>query len=130
MLPADGVVPNNAIWGGVITNVTANDTRRVDLVAGIGYGDDIQKAEATLERIVKEHELVLADPEPVIRVSELADSSVNFIVRPWTKTADYWTVYWDLTHQVKDQFDKKGISIPYPQQDVHLHVTQSAQPAA
>lgn len=115
------IVPNNSIWGGVITNVTANDTRRVDLVAGIGYGDDIEKTEATLARIVHAHELVLEDPAPVIQLSELADSSVNFIVRPWAKTSDYWTVYWDLTRSIKLEFDKEGISIPFPQSDVHLH---------
>lgn len=120
------IVPNGTIWGGVITNVTANDTRRVDLVAGIGYGDDIDQAEATLHRIVSEHELVLEDPAPVIRVNELADSSVNLVVRPWCKTSDYWTVKWDLTRAIKVEFDKAGISIPFPQTDVHLHKVEAA----
>jgi small conductance mechanosensitive channel len=93
------IVPNGQIWGGTITNVTANDTRRVDLVAGIGYGDDVEKAEKVLEDIVTSHPLVLKDPAPVIKLHELADSSVNFVVRPWSKTSDYWTVYWDLTRQ-------------------------------
>lgn len=115
------IVPNGQIWGGVITNVTANDTRRVDLVAGIGYSDDIDKAEAVLKRIVEGHELVLKDPAPVIKVHELADSSVNLIVRPWTKTSDYWAVYWDLTKAIKIEFDKEGINIPFPQRDVHLY---------
>lgn len=115
------IVPNGQIWGGVITNVTANETRRVDLVAGIGYDDDIEKAEAVLERIVKSHDKVLAEPAPVIKVHELADSSVNLIVRPWTKTSDYWAVYWDLTRAIKMEFDKEAISIPFPQRDVHLH---------
>ena len=98
------IVPNNQIWGDVITNATGSDERRVDLVFGIGYGDDIGKAQAILEQVVLDHELVLDDPEPVIRVHELADSSVNFICRPWTKTDDYWTVYWDITRSVKEEF--------------------------
>jgi small-conductance mechanosensitive channel len=115
------IVPNGSIWGGVITNVTANDTRRVDLTAGIGYGDDMDKAEAILKRIVESHPLVLAEPAPVIRVHALADSSVNIVVRPWTKTSDYWTVYWDITKSIKTEFDKEGVSIPFPQRDVHLY---------
>ncbi len=114
------ILPNSSVWGSVITNVTVSPTRRVDLVFGIGYGDDIDKATAILERLVSEHELVLDDPAPNIRVHELADSSVNFIVRPWTKTEDYWTVYWDLTKAVKQAFDAEGVSIPFPQRDVHL----------
>lgn len=115
------IVPNGQIWGGTITNVTANDTRRVDLVAGIGYDDDIEKAEKVLEEIVTSHPLVLKDPAPVIKLHELADSSVNFVLRPWSKTSDYWAVYWDLTREIKLRFDKESISIPYPQTDVHLH---------
>ena len=115
------IVPNGSIWGGVITNVTGNDTRRIDLVFGIGYEDDIEKAQSALEELVSKHELVMADPAPVIKLHELADSSVNFICRPWVKTSDYWAVYWDLTRAVKERFDKDGISIPFPQQDVHVH---------
>ena len=115
------IVPNGGIWGGTITNITANDTRRVDLTAGIGYGDDIPKAEALLMKICTDHELVLADPAPVVKVHELGDSSVNFVVRPWSKTGDYWAVYWDLTKSIKMEFDKAGISIPFPQRDVHVH---------
>jgi small conductance mechanosensitive channel len=115
------VIPNNSIWGGIITNVTGSETRRVDMVFGIGYDDDIAKAQSILEKIVKDHPLVLGSPEPVIRVNELADSSVNFVCRPWAKTGDYWTVYWDITRQVKDQFDQNSISIPFPQRDVHVH---------
>jgi small conductance mechanosensitive channel len=115
------VVPNNKIGGDTITNATASDTRRVDLTFGIGYADDIDKAEAVLTQLVTAHPLVLADPAPVIKLNELADSSVNFVVRPWTKTADYWTVYWDLMKGVKQAFDREGISIPFPQRDVHLH---------
>jgi small conductance mechanosensitive channel len=92
----------------------------VDLVFGIGYDDDIEHAQRILEQVVSEHERVLKDPEPVIRVHELAESSVNFVCRPWVKTDDYWDVYWDLTQTVKQRFDKEGISIPFPQRDVHL----------
>ncbi|WP_272700513.1 mechanosensitive ion channel family protein [Desulfovibrio sp. Fe33] len=113
-------VPNSSILGGTITNVTANDTRRVDMVFGIGYGDDLLKAKKTLERIVSEEPRVLTDPAPTIEVSELADSSVNFVVRPWCKTSDYWGVYFALTEKVKLVFDQEGISIPFPQQDVHM----------
>jgi len=115
------IIPNSSIWGDIITNVTAKDVRRVDLVFGIGYADDIAKAHKVLEDVVAKHELVLADPEPVIKVHELADSSVNFVVRPWSKTSDYWAVYWDLTRTVKERFDAEGISIPFPQQDVYVH---------
>jgi small conductance mechanosensitive channel len=115
------LVPNKRVWGEVITNSSASGRRRVDMVFGIGYDDDTEKARTLLERIVNEHELVLKDPEPAIQLHELADSSVNFICRPWTKTADYWTVYWDVTKQVKTEFDANNISIPYPQQDVHIH---------
>ena len=113
------LVPNQSVWGQVITNATASTERRVDLVFGIGYDDDIEKAQAILEKLVSEHELILEDPAPVIKVHELADSSVNFICRPWSKTEDYWTVYWDLTRKVKETFDAEGVSIPYPQMDVH-----------
>ena len=91
------------------------------MVFGIGYDDDIAKAQSILEKIVKDHPLVLESPEPVIRVNELADSSVNFVCRPWAKTSDYWTVYWDITRQVKERFDQNSISIPFPQRDVHVH---------
>lgn len=114
------VVPNNMIWQTVITNVTAQRTRRVDLVFGISYSDDIEKAEKVLLDIIDKHEACLDDPEPVVKVHELGESSVNFIVRPWVKTADYWDSYWDLTKQVKLRFDEEGISIPFPQRDVHV----------
>ena len=114
------IVPNSNITTDVITNVTANDTRRVDLVIGIGYDDDIKKAKTILDKIIKEESRVLDTPETKIAVSELADSSVNFVVRPWVKTSEYWDVYFDLTEKIKITFDKEGISIPYPQQDVHM----------
>ena len=118
------IVPNSNIIGGNITNYSAKDTRRVDLVFGIGYDDDIKKAKEVLAELVSSDERILKDPEPVIAVSELADSSVNFVCRPWVKTADYWGVYFDLTEAVKLRFDKEGISIPYPQQDVHMHTVE------
>lgn len=119
------VIPNKSVWGNVITNVTASDTRRVDLVFGISYDDSIPGAMRVIEETVKAHPLVLADPEPVIRVHELGASSVNFICRPWTKTSDYWTVYWDLTHSMKESLEAASIRIPYPQQDVNIR-TQEA----
>lgn len=118
-------VPNNKIWGDVITNITANPTRRVDMKFGIGYDDDIAKAKEILARIVSSHGKVLADPAPNIRVHELGDSSVNLIVRPWTNTEDYWDVYWDVTEEVKRTFSAEGISIPFPQRDVHLIPAES-----
>jgi len=120
-------VPNSAILNGTITNVTANDTRRIDLVMGIGYGDDIPKAKKLLEEIVAAHEGVLKDPAPQVAVSELGDSSVNFVVRPWVKTSDYWAVRFELTQRIKMAFDENGISIPFPQRDVHL--INDAEPA-
>ncbi|MCK0103651.1 mechanosensitive ion channel family protein [Pseudohalocynthiibacter sp. F2068] len=114
------VIPNKNVWGNVITNVTASDTRRVDLVFGISYEDSIPDALRVIEETVRAHPLVLRDPEPTIRVHELAESSVNFICRPWTKTSDYWTVYWDLTHRMKEALTEAGLSIPYPQRDVHI----------
>jgi len=113
------VVPNNLIWSGVITNVTAQRTRRVDLMFGVAYSDDIEKVEKILAEVVASHELVLDDPEPMIKLHELADSSVNFVVRPWVKTDDYWEVYWDLLRTVKMRFDAEGITIPFPQREVH-----------
>jgi small conductance mechanosensitive channel len=120
------VIPNNLVWSTVIKNVTAQRTRRVDLTFGISYGDDIKKAERVFLEIISEHELVLESPEPMVRVNELGESSVNFIVRPWVKTADYWSVYWDITRSVKLRLDEEGISIPFPQRDVHVHESKPA----
>ena len=115
------IVPNNAVWADVIINVTGITQRRVDLVFGIGYSDDIDKAQKILEEIVTKHEFVLKSPEPIVKLHELADSSVNFICRPWVKPANYWDVYWDITREVKQRFDLEGVSIPFPQQDVHFY---------
>jgi len=115
------VIPNSKIWGDVIKNVTAQATRRVDMEFGISYSDDIEKTERVLREIVESHEKVLAEPEPMIHLHKLGDSSINFVVRPWTATTDYWEVYWYVTREVKMRFDKEGISIPFPQRDVHVY---------
>lgn len=115
------IVPNGPLSNGIITNFSTEQTRRVDFVFGIGYDDDIPKAKSVLLRIVGEDDRILADPAPVVVVSELADSSVNFTVRAWVNAADYWGVFFDTTEKVKLVFDEEGLSIPYPQQDVHMH---------
>jgi small conductance mechanosensitive channel len=120
------IIPNSSVTGGNITNYSAKEERRIDMVFGIGYDDDLKKAKQILERLIGEDSRILKDPAPVVAVSELADSSVNFVVRPWVKTADYWAVYWNFTEKVKLTFDAEGISIPYPQQDVHMHQVAAA----
>ena len=124
------VVPNNRIWSDVITNATGVSERRVDMEFGIGYDDDIDRAQAILEEIIGSHPLVLKEPEPTIKLSALGESSVNFIARPWTKTGDYWQVFWDVTKAVKQRFDAEGIGIPFPQRDVHLHIKSSGNAAS
>lgn len=114
------VVPNGAITSGSIKNYSAKATRRIDLVVGVGYDDDLAKVKSVLEDIIASEERVLKDPETTIAVSELADSSVNLVVRPWVQAPDYWAVKFDLTEAIKNRFDKEGISIPYPQQDLHI----------
>jgi len=124
------VIPNSKIWGDVIKNVTAQKTRRVDMVFGISYSDDILKAEALFEEILKSHDKILKDPEPIVRLHELGASSVDFIVRPWVLVTDYWDVYWDVTRAVKLKCDAEGISIPFPQRDVHIYNENELVPAA
>jgi small conductance mechanosensitive channel len=119
------IVPNAQIYGGTIVNVSAKPTRRIDMVFGIGYGDDMKKARQIMLDVINADERVLKDPEVVIAVNELADSSVNFVVRPWVNSADYWAVKWDLTEGIKEAFDQNGISIPFPQQDVYMHQVAS-----
>jgi len=114
------IVPNSSVTSNNIVNYSAMDTRRVDMVFGIGYDDDIKLAKDTLVQILTADPRVLKDPAPTVAVSELGDSSVNFVARPWVKTADYWGVFFDITEKVKLTFDEKGISIPFPQRDVHL----------
>ena len=115
------IIPNSQIMGTTITNYSANDTRRVDLVVGVSYNDDLDKVRKELESLVAADDRILKDPAVTIAVSELADSSVNFVLRPWVDTADYWGVYFDLTEAIKKRFDEVGISIPFPQQDVYIH---------
>jgi small conductance mechanosensitive channel len=119
-------VPNGQIYSGNIVNYSANDTRRVDLVFGCSYEDDISRAKSVLENLLANDDRVLAEPAATVTVSALSDSSVNFNVRPWVKTEDYWGLYWDMTEKVKLRFDEEGISIPYPQRDVHLHEAKAA----
>ena len=120
------IVPNSDIMGTTIVNVNANPIRRVDLTAGIAYHDDIGRARDVLRGLLEGHPKVLDDPPPTVEVAELGDSSVNFVVRPWVKTEDYWDVYFELTRSIKEAFDRAGISIPFPQRDVHLYPSGGA----
>jgi small conductance mechanosensitive channel len=120
------IVPNSKIYGDVVKNYSTNDTRRNDIVLGVGYGDDLGRAIETVQRVLKEESRVLADPAPVVAVAELADSSVNLVVRPWCASADYWALRFDLTRRLKEEIEKAGCSIPFPQRDVHVHQTGSA----
>jgi small conductance mechanosensitive channel len=115
------IIPNASLTGDNIVNWSATGTRRVDMVFGIGYDDDIDRAKQVINEIIAADERILKDPKPQVAVSELADSSVNFVARPWVKTGDYWSVFFDTTEAVKKRFDAEGISIPYPQSDVHVY---------
>lgn len=117
-------IPNSTLTGGNIVNYSTKDTRRVDMVFGIGYNDDIDKAKSAIQSVLNSHSNILKDPAPQIVVSELADSSVNFSVRPWVNSADYWDVYFDVMEQVKKKFDEQNISIPFPQRDIHMFQNQ------
>lgn len=123
------IVPNASLTSGNIVNYSAKGTRRVDMVFGIGYDDDIDRAKTILQEIIDEDDRVLKDPAPVIAVAELADSSVNFYVRPWTNASDYWDFLFDTTEKVKKRFDAEGISIPYPQRDVHVYEHKTETPS-
>ncbi|MEO0510476.1 MAG: mechanosensitive ion channel domain-containing protein [Verrucomicrobiota bacterium] len=114
------ILPNSAVMGGSITNVSAHPTRRVDMTVGVGYGDDLNKAKQIMEDIIAADERILKDPEPQIAVANLGDSSVDFVVRPWVNAADFWAVKFDFTKAVKEKFDAEGVSIPFPQRDIHL----------
>lgn len=118
------IVPNGSISNGIITNFSKEDTRRVDFLFGIGYDDDIAKAKDVLNRLIEDESRILSEPAPLVVVSELADSSVNFTVRTWVNASDYWGVYFGMTERVKLTFDQEGLSIPYPQSDVHMHQVQ------
>jgi small conductance mechanosensitive channel len=121
------LVPNSQIWNGSITNYSAKDTRRVDLVIGVGYDDDLKTAQDVIMGVLKNHDKVLQDPAPAVFVSNLGDSSVDFNVRPWVKTEDYWGVYSDVLRQTKLALDEAGISIPYPQSDVHMRAVGAVE---
>lgn len=114
------IIPNGEVTSGAIINYSANDTRRVDMVFGIGYSDDIDKAKSIISRVLAADSRILTDPAPLVALSELADSSVNFVTRPWCKTADYWAVFFDTHESVKKAFDAEGVSIPFPQRDIHV----------
>lgn len=115
------VIPNSGIMGGTITNITANDTRRVDMTVGVSYSDDLDKVEGIILDVLKADKRVLEDPAPQVVVGELADNSVNFTVRPWCKKEDYWGVFFDFQKTIKQRMDDEGVSIPFPQQDVYMH---------
>ncbi len=113
------MIPNKNVWGSAIVNYTALDTRRVDLMVGISYGSDISKAKTVIHDTLKRIDTVLAEPVPTVEVHEMADSSINLVVRPWCKTSDYWAVYFEVNHKIKEALDREGIKIPFPQLDVH-----------
>lgn len=115
------MVPNNKIWGSTINNITAERVRRVDMEFSISYSDDIARAESILQDILDQHPDILKEPEPLIKLMRLGESSLDFVVRPWTRTESYWDVYWDITREVKLRFDREGLSIPFPQRDIHLY---------
>lgn len=117
------IIPNGGLSTGSMINYTAEETRRIDMKFGIGYQDDIDKAKGILQAIIDSNDLIMNDPEPFIGVIELGDSSVNIVVRVWAKTSDYWSVYFNLQETVKKTFDKEGVTIPFPQRDVHLYKT-------
>jgi len=115
------IIPNSKLTGDNITNWSSKGTRRVDLVVGISYGDNVDKAKQIIIDVLSKDDRILKDPAPVVAVKELADSSVNFVVRPWVNTSDYWKVYFDTIEIIKERFDEEGVSIPFPQRDVHLY---------
>lgn len=115
------IVPNGNITSNTITNYSANDTRRIDFVFGVGYADNLKHAKKVIHEVLEKESRILKDPAPTVGVLELADSSVNFAVRPWVKTSDYWGVYFDVMQEIKERFDEEGLTIPFPQQDVYMH---------
>lgn len=119
------VVPNGSVIGSPITNYSRHATRRIDLMIGVSYGSDLQKTKELLTRICESDERILKEPGIKVGVHTLADSSVNFVVRPWVKTADYWNVYFDLMQAIKEGLDKEGIEIPFPQMDVHVNKVEA-----
>ncbi len=124
------ISPNAAVMGGNITNFSAHETRRVDMTFGVGYGDDLDKVEQVILKVLSEDPRILTDPAPTVAVSEHGESSVNFVVRPWAKTADYWGVFFDIHKKMKQRFDEEGISIPFPQRDLHIVENQTKSASA
>jgi small conductance mechanosensitive channel len=122
------IIPNNKVWQDVITNVTDQRERRVDMVFGITYDEDIERVEKILMDVVSADERVLKDPEPTIKLGSFSDSSVDILVRPWVKTDDYWDVLWDINKAVKKAFDREGVVIPFPQRDVHVYNESTSEP--
>lgn len=120
------VVPNGAVTGGSILNYTINGTRRVDLTVSVSYGDDLRKARRVIDGVLAADPRILAEPAPVVAVNEMAASSVNFVVRPWVKASDYWSVYWGLTEKLKLAIDENGLTIPFPQHDIHIKTNAAA----
>ena len=120
------IVPNSMITGDTITNFSAKNTRRIDLVIGCGYDDDLSAVKQFLEEVLQTEEEILEDPEPIVRVHELGDSSINFIVRPWVPSSEYWEVKWSLTEKIKLGFDERGFTFPFPSRDVHVHNAEAA----
>lgn len=123
------IVPNSHVTGGAITNISAYDTRRVDLKVSVAYSDDIATVRDTIEKVIAADDRILSDPAPNVRMNSMDDSGIGWIIRPWVKSGDYWNVYWDLTEKLKAAFDEAGISIPFPQQDVHLYSSEDKSQA-
>jgi small conductance mechanosensitive channel len=120
------VVPNSSVWGSVIKNYSVNDTRRNDMVVGVSYDDDLGKVMEIINGVLAADSRVLQDPEPLVAVDEMANSSMNLVVRPWCKRDDYWGLRRDLTRKLKEELEAAGCSIPFPQQDVHMHQVAAA----
>ena len=120
------IIPNSMITGDTITNFSAKDTRRIDLVIGCGYDDDLPAVKRFLEEVLETEEEILEDPEPIVRVHELGDSSINFVMRPWVPSSEYWEVKWSLTEKIKLGFDERGFTFPFPSRDVHVHNADAA----
>ena len=124
------IIPNSAIASGTITNYSAKNTRRIDLVVGVDYDADLRHARKVLEAILADESRILTEPAPLVAVSNLGESSVDFVVRPWVKAGDYWPVTFDLNERIKLRLDDEGISIPYPQRDIHVHQVGESKPAS
>lgn len=118
------VIPNGELANGKIVNYSVEETRRIDLIFGVSYQDDIIKVKALLNQMIMQHPLIMKEPEPLVRITEHAESSINFIIKVWCKKEDYWDIYYDLHEQVKTMFDREGITIPFPQRDIHMYTKE------